>query len=60
MAQKSNKPNREQNGIKIDMDIGQITDRNLNLRWLRKRVIPVTTPRSPPMLVTLVQMFPYS
>ena len=32
MAQKSDKPNREQNRIKIDMNIGQNTDRNLNVR----------------------------
>ena len=47
MAQKSNKPNREQNWIKLNMNIGQITDRNLNVRWLRTRVIPVTTPQVP-------------
>ena len=39
MAQRSTKPNREQNKIKIDMNIGQITDKNLNVRWLRNRVI---------------------
>ena len=47
MAQKSNNPNREQSRIKIDMNIGQITDRNLNVRWLRNRVIPVTAPQVP-------------
>ena len=47
MAQKSNKPNREQNRIKIDMNIGQITNRNLNIRLLRNRAIPVTAPQVP-------------
>ena len=42
MAQNSNKPDREQSRIKIDMNIGQITDRNLNVRGLRNKVIPVT------------------
>ena len=47
MAQKSNKPNREQNWIKIDMNRGQITDRHLNVRWFRNRLIPVTAPQFP-------------
>ena len=47
MAQKSNKPDREQNRIKIGMNIGQITDRNLNVRQLRNRMIPVTAPKVP-------------
>ena len=29
------------------MNIGQITDRNLNVRWLRNRMIPVTVPQVP-------------
>ena len=56
MTQKSNQPNGEQNMIKIDMNIGQITDRNLNVRWLRNIMIPVTTPKSPPILDTLIQV----
>ena len=47
MAQKSNKPDREQHSIKIDMNMGQITDRNLNVRQLRNRVMPVTAPQVP-------------
>ena len=42
MTQRSNKPKREQNRIKIDMNIGQTTDRNLNVRQLRNRVTPFT------------------
>ena len=45
MAQKPNKPKREQNRIKIDMNIGQITDRNLNVRQLRNKAIPITVPQ---------------
>ena len=34
--------------MKIDMNIGQNTDRNLNVRWLRRnRLIPVTAPQVP-------------
>ena len=47
MAQKSNKPDREQNWIKMEMNLGQITYRNLNVRWLRNRMIPVTAPQDP-------------
>ena len=47
MARESNKLDREQNRIKIDMNIGQITDRNLNVRWLRNRAIPETAPQVP-------------
>ena len=47
MAQKYNKSNREQNRIKIDMNIGKITDRKLNVRWLRNRLIPVTASQVP-------------
>ena len=49
MAQKSTKPHREQNGIKIDMNAGtgQITDQHLNVRWLRNRAIPAMTPQVP-------------
>ena len=47
MAQISNKPNSEQNRINIYMTIEQITDRNLNVRWLRNRTIPVTAPQVP-------------
>ena len=47
MAQKSNKPDRTKNRIKIDMNIGQITDRNLNVRQLRNRAISVTKPQVP-------------
>ena len=55
MTQKFNKPNREQNRIKTDMNTGQITDRNLNVRWLRNRTVLVTTPQVLPILVTLIQ-----
>ena len=58
MAQKSNKPDREQNRIKIDMNIGQIDDRNANVRWLRKRAIPVTTPQVPSHTRDLNSIFP--
>ena len=44
MAQQSTKPKREQNRIKIDMYVGQLTDRNLNVRQLRNRRIPFTPP----------------
>ena len=47
MAQQSNKPDREHNRIKIDTYIGQITDRNLNVKWLRNRAIPVTASQVP-------------
>ena len=50
MAQKSNKPNREQNRIKIDMNLGHSTDRNLNVRWLRNRTIPVAAPQIPSLI----------
>ena len=59
MAQKSNKPNSEQNRIKIDMNIGQITDRKLKGRQLRNRVIPVTAPQVPPRLETFIHVFLY-
>ena len=58
MAQKSNKPNREQNRIKIDMNIGQITDRNLNVRWLRNRVIQVTASQVPSYIRNLKSCIP--
>ena len=44
MAQKSNKLDREQNRIKIDIDIGETTDINLNVRQSRNRGIPATAP----------------
>ena len=44
MSQKSNKPDREQNRIKIDMNIEQITDGNLNVRWLRNSDTSHSTP----------------
>ena len=47
MAQKPNKPEREHNGIKIDMNVGKITDRNFNVIWLRSITIPVTAPQVP-------------
>ena len=58
MAQKSNKPNREQNRIKIDMSIRWITDRNLDVGWLRNRVIPVTTPQAPSHISNLSSSVP--
>ena len=50
MVQKSNKPGREQNKIKIDMNIGQITERNLNVRQLRNGVIAVAAPQVPSLM----------
>ena len=32
------------------MNIGQITDKNLNVRWLRNRTIPVTAPQVPSVI----------
>ena len=58
MAQKSNKPSREQNRIKIDMNIERITDRNLNVRWLRNRVIPATAPQVPSHIRDLSSSIP--
>ena len=58
MAQKSNKPDREQNRIQIDMNIGEITERNLNLRQLRKRMIPVTAPQVPSYIIDLDSSIP--
>ena len=40
------------------MNVGQITDRNLNVRQLRNRAIPFTPPISPPLLETLIQVSP--
>ena len=58
MAQKSNMPNREQNRIKIDMNIWEITDRNWNVTWLRNRVIPVTTLQVPSHICNLSSSVP--
>ena len=60
MAQKSTKFDGEQNRINIDMNIGQISDKNVDVRWLRNRAIPVTKTRSPPILETFTQVSPYS
>ena len=53
MAQKSTQPNREQNRIKIDMNKGEITDKNLNVGQLRNRAVPVTTPQVPSHIIDL-------
>ena len=41
MAHQSTKSKREQNRIEIDMNEGQFTDRNLNVRQLRNKVMPL-------------------
>ena len=44
MVQKSNKCKREQNMIKIDTNVGQITDRNLNVRQLKMEIYHLHPP----------------
>ena len=39
------------------MNIGEITDRNLNVQWLRNSMILVKAPQVPPILGTLIQVF---
>ena len=56
MAQKPNKPDREQNRIKIYMNIGQITDS----KTVEKQCdTSHSTQGSPPILETLIQVFLY-
>ena len=58
MAHKSNKPTRIQNRINIDMNLGQITDGILNVRWFRNRMIPVTAPQVPSLIRDLDSNIP--
>ena len=58
MAQKSNKPKREQNRIKININLEEITDRNLHVRWLRNRMILLTAPQVPSLIRDLDSSIP--
>ena len=58
MAQQSTKPKREENWIKIDMNEGQLTDRNINVRQLRNRAIPLMPPQVTSLLRNLDSNIP--
>ena len=58
MTQQSTKPKREENRIKIDMNVGQLTDKTLNVRQLRKRAIPLMPPQVTSLLRNLDSNIP--